>query len=138
IQTLADDGIVMEVDGKKIIDRPKYSWDSLVNRALLRNLTPKEYNIKTTYYEGKHNAVVYSDIVPFGDWLAYYYNNENFAGQPIASKVIKANSDGDLVELNWQNSPVPGKVNKDHFSAKYVTAKKIPAGQYVINLGADD
>ena len=138
IQTYADDGVVVEVDGKKVINRPKYSYDSLIDKVHLTNLEAKNYQIKTTYYEGTGSAFVHSHIVPFGDWLAYYYNNTNFSGRPVATKIIKANENGDLVELNWQESPVPGVVNKDNFSATYSTDKRIPAGDYVINLGADD
>ncbi|MBM6619086.1 PA14 domain-containing protein [Bacillus suaedaesalsae] len=138
IQTLADDGIIVEVNGEEKINRWSYS-PNLVNRAYLTNLQEGNHSITTLYREGSKTASLLSNIVPFGDWLAYYYPNESFAGIPVASKVLEGNgSYSGLKEFNWQESPVPGVVPKDHFTAKYVSAKRIPAGDYVLKTGADD
>jgi beta-N-acetylglucosaminidase len=138
VQTYADDGLVMEVDGDTIINRWGYS-PKYIDRALLSNVSSGEHTITTLYNEGVKGAGIFSDIVPFGDWLAYYYGNEEFYGTPLTSKVIEGKGTSNaLNETNWQESPVPGTVPKDHFSATYTTAMKIPAGDYVLRTGADD
>ncbi|MBI0577731.1 glucosaminidase domain-containing protein [Neobacillus cucumis] len=139
IQTLADDGVQVDVNGRRVIDRNSYSFDSITDRALLTNIPEGNQEITTHYYEGTSNAVLFSEIVKFGDWLAYYYPNETLSGTPIAAKVEKAGSSyGRLSENLGYNSPIPGTIKADHFSAKYVTAKRVPAGDYVLRTGADD
>jgi len=139
IQTLADDGVRVDVNNVRVIDRWYYSYDSLIDRAILPNLKAGTQKIVTNYREGIKNAVLFSHIVPFGDWLAYYYPNQTLSGAPIAAKIIKAGTKyGALIENNGNKSPVPGVVGEDYFSARYVTAKRIPAGEYVLRAGADD
>lgn len=139
IQTLADDGVQVEFNGNKVIDRASYSWESLIDRAVMTNVPAGNQNIKTTYYEGTENAMLFSEIVKFGDWLAYYYPNMDVSGTPVGAKVISAESVyGGLKENNGYGSPITGVVPEDGFSAKYVTAKRIPAGEYVLRTGADD
>jgi beta-N-acetylglucosaminidase len=138
VQTYADDGLIMDVDGKTVINRWNYS-PQYVDRSLLTNISAGNHTITTLYSEGVKGAGIYSDIVPFGDWLAYYYGNEDFEGTPLTSKVIKGiGSSNNLKETNWQESPLPGVVPKDHFSATYSTAMKLSAGDYVLRTGADD
>lgn len=138
VQTYADDGLIIDVDGKTIIDRWNYS-PKYIDRALLTNMSGGDHKITTLYNEGTKGAGIFSDVVPFGDWLAYYYGNEDFYDTPLTSKVIEGKgSSNALNETNWQESPVPGVVPKDHFSATYTTAMKLPAGDYVLRTGADD
>lgn len=139
VQTLADDGISVEFNGAKIIDRPKYSYESLLDRAILPNVKAGNQKIVTNYFEGIKSAYLFSDVVKFGDWLAYYYPNQTLSGIPIATKVVPGKGKyGELLENNGNGSPVPGVVPVDNFSAKYVSAKRIPAGDYVLRTGADD
>ncbi|CAM3981063.1 PA14 domain-containing protein [Mesobacillus zeae] len=139
LQTLADDGITVDVNGNRVIDRKSYSNDSIINRALLTNLSAGNQKISTAYYEGIKDAALYSEVVKFGDWLAYYYPNQTLSGIPVSAKVLRAGSlYGKLAENNGMSSPVPGVVPADNFSARYVTAKRIPAGDYVLRTGADD
>lgn len=138
IQTLADDGLIMEVNGETIINRWNYS-SNIINRSLLTKVSEGQQNITTLYRDGILGASIFSHIVPFGDWLAYYYPNKEFSEEPTAAKIIcAADKYGKLEEINWQESPVPGVIPKDNFSVRYVTAKRIPAGDYVLKTGADD
>ncbi|WP_272480085.1 PA14 domain-containing protein, partial [Aquibacillus koreensis] len=50
---------------------------------------------------------------------------------------MKAQGDGSLIEDHGNNAPI-SNVPKDKYSAKYVTAKKITAGDYIIRSRADD
>lgn len=135
IQTLADDRVKMIVDGKNAINRWTDS-SGAIDRAILPNL--KGYHsIQTHYYENTGEAAIYSDIVPFDSWLAYYYNNKDLKGKPVRAQVIKPNAAGAVYQNLGRHSPMPG-VQADNFSARYVTAKHLSPGDYVIRARADD
>ncbi|WP_346207848.1 PA14 domain-containing protein [Caldifermentibacillus hisashii] len=134
-QTFADDRIRMKVNGDYKIDRWTDSSGE-INRIILGTLSGSQ-NIQTEYYENTGQASVYSDIVPFGDWLVYYYNNTNLEGHPVNAEVISSNTDGSLKDNNGTNSPID-KINKDNYSARYTTAKRINAGDYIIRTIRDD
>lgn len=137
VQTYADDGVQVQVDGKTIIDRWSDGWDT-INRAVLPQLSAGAHSIQTHYYENVGQAAIFSDVVPFNSWAAYYYANESLSGAPAAAKVLQPSSDGGLLEDNGTHSPVPGKIGEEHFSARYVTAKRLVAGEYILQAGADD
>jgi hypothetical protein len=95
--------------------------------------------VLTNYHEITSDAYVNSDVVPFDSWLAYYYPNTSLSGVPVAAKTIPPiGTYKELVEPYGNNSPIPGIVPADNFSAKYVTAKRLTAGDYVLRERADD
>ncbi|MEW8987306.1 MAG: PA14 domain-containing protein, partial [Bacillus sp. (in: firmicutes)] len=137
LQTLADDGVRVKVDGRYLIDRWTDSGGD-INRALWLNVNAGLHNVKTEYYENSGEAAVFSDIVPFDSWVAYYYPNKNLAGLPNAAKVIP--SEGALKKL-YENHNLGGPTSGfkvDDFSARYVTAKRLSAGDYILRTKADD
>ncbi|MBY0146315.1 PA14 domain-containing protein [Neobacillus niacini] len=138
IQAQADDGVKVEVDGQLPINRWSNSPVLVTNRALWTSVTPGQHVIKTHYYEDGGNASVFSDVVPFDSWLAYYYPNKTLSGAPTAAKVIAPV--GELKKLSEKygtGSPIAG-IKNDQFSARYTTAKRIPAGDYILRATADD
>ncbi|WP_186576580.1 PA14 domain-containing protein [Aquibacillus kalidii] len=135
LQTLADDGIRVKVNGKYKVDRWTNS-SGKVNRAILGTLSGN-VTIGTEYYDGVRNSTVYSDVVPFGSWLAYYYNNDKLEGNPENAKIIAPGANGALLEDSGSGSPITG-IQNDYYSSKYVTAKRITAGAYTLNLSGDD
>ncbi|MEH7010050.1 PA14 domain-containing protein [Neobacillus niacini] len=138
IQALADDGIKMEVDGQWLINRWNNSPVLVTDRALWTGVQAGQHTVKTHYYEDGGNASVFSDVVPFDSWLAYYYPNENMAGAPTAAKVIEPVGElKKLSESHGAGNPIKG-INSDHFSARYTTAKRISAGEYILRAKADD
>lgn len=74
LQTFADDGVKVEVDGTTLINRWG-DYKGKVNRALWLNVTGGHHTVKTHYLENVASAAIYSDIVPFDSWVAYYYSN---------------------------------------------------------------
>lgn len=40
-----DDGVKVNFDGKTVIDRPRYSYQSIIDRKLLLGLKTKNYTI---------------------------------------------------------------------------------------------
>ncbi|WP_253859299.1 PA14 domain-containing protein, partial [Bacillus cereus] len=137
VQTLADDRVRVTFDDKKIIDR-WYDSGGQIDRALLTNMTKGQHSIQTDFYENAGNAVIFSDIVPFDHWLAYYYPNKNLEGTPSDAKVIAPKgSEKVLFEDSGIGSPT-SKVPNDNFSVRYTTIKRLPAGEYIIRGKADD
>ncbi|MEH7356564.1 PA14 domain-containing protein, partial [Neobacillus drentensis] len=132
LQTFADDGVKVEVDGETKINR----WTDYtggMEKALWLGVAEGQHTVKTRYLENVAAAGVFSDVVPFGSWLAYYYPNDSLSGMPAAAKVIST----DKLSEKFPGSPAEG-IGADHFSARYTTAKRIAAGDYVLRMNADD
>ncbi|MDA2385732.1 PA14 domain-containing protein [Bacillus cereus] len=137
IQTLADDRVRVKVDGKNVIDRWMDSGGQ-IDRALLTNTKKGFHSIQTEFYENAGLAAIFSDVVPFDSWLAYYYPNIKLEGYPIDAKIIAPQgNDKSLIENSGEKSPT-SKVPADNFTAKYTTVKRLPSGEYIIRGQADD
>ncbi|MRH43929.1 hypothetical protein GH741_14900, partial [Aquibacillus halophilus] len=140
VQTLADDGVRVTVDEGELkpkIDRLT-SFSNRTDSSLWLGVSAGNHMITTDYLELANDAAVFSDVVPFGSWLAYYYDNPYLKGLPISAKVIEPVGKFDkLSENNSFGSPTSGMPN-DNFSAKYTTAKRITAGNYILRTKADD
>ncbi|MEC1525885.1 PA14 domain-containing protein [Neobacillus niacini] len=137
IQTLADDRVRLEADGKWIIDRWSDSAGN-IDRALWLGVTEGYHSVKTHYYENTGGAALYSDVLPFNTWIAYYYPNTTLSGVPKAAKVIQPiGKFNKLYEYHGVGAPVNG-FQADNYSERYSTAKRVPAGEYIIRAKADD
>ncbi|PLR80670.1 PA14 domain-containing protein, partial [Bacillus sp. V33-4] len=137
VQTFADDGVKVEADGQWLIDRWG-DYTGKVDRALWLGVGAGPHTVKTHYRENVAAAAVFSDVVPLDSWLAYYYPNETLAGMPTAAKVIPPSEDTKkLYEDFGFGAPAAG-IPAEHFSAKYTTAKRVPAGEYILRAKADD
>ncbi|MFC4558012.1 PA14 domain-containing protein [Virgibacillus kekensis] len=138
IQTFADDRVRVRYNSEYLINRWSNS-PGILNKAVLPDLQAGTHKISTEFYEARGAATLYSDVVPFNTWLAYYYSNENLKGHPVAAKRIPSKGEwSQFEENNGLESPIPGKVSKNYFSARYVTAKRVPAGDYILRVRADD
>ncbi|WP_053360609.1 PA14 domain-containing protein [Bacillus sp. FJAT-27251] len=117
ITGLADDGIRIYIDGKKVID----FWNDGVNRLDHEvYLTQGTHNIKVEYYDRKWSATIKVDLTEvdenIGKWEASFYPTVNLTGIPI-------NQFFDELNFSWgQGSPHP-TIPSDKFSASFV--KKI-------------
>jgi beta-N-acetylglucosaminidase/RNase P/RNase MRP subunit p29 len=137
VQTFADDGIKVEANGQTLINRYT-GYTGKEDRALWLGVTAGHHTIQTTHYEGVGEAGIHSNIVPFDTWLAYYYPNTSLSGFPGAAKIIQpVGTSKKLVENHGTGAPAAG-FQTDQFSAKYTTAKRIGAGEYVLRASADD
>mgnify|MGYP003575029124 CR=1 FL=1 len=138
IQTQGDDGVKVEVDGQLLINRWSNSPVLVTNRALWTGVTAGQHSVKTHYYEDGGNASIFSDVVPFDSWLAYYYPNKTLSGAPTAAKVIAPIGELKKLSENYgTGSPITG-IKSDYFSARFTSAKRIPAGEYILRATADD
>ncbi|MFP7479794.1 PA14 domain-containing protein [Terribacillus saccharophilus] len=135
MQTFADDGIRVKFDDKTVIDRWKYSSNKL-NEAVISGIGKGTHTVETQYFENYNDAYVFADIVPFGDWIVYYFNNSNLSGVPTATR--KLDGDGKSLKVDYGYGAPAGGVNKDHFSASYSTAQVLEPGEYVVNTKVDN
>ncbi|MCP1124257.1 PA14 domain-containing protein [Bacillus sp. 3103sda1] len=137
VHTLADDRVKVSFDGKQVINR-WYDVGGQIDRAIVTNVPQGDHKIQTDFYENGGQAAVFSDIVPFDSWLAYYYPNTNLDGYPVDAKVIAPQgTEKSLIENSGDGSPTP-KVPANNFSARYTTVKRLPAGEYIVRGKADD
>ncbi len=136
VSTFADDGIRVKVDNQAIIDRWKNSG-GVYNNGLITGLSSGDHLIQTDYYDNGSSAYAFADVQPLGNWIAYYYNNMTLAGAPVNSKVVNNSNSLALTQDFGTNAPA-STVKADGFSAKYVTAKRIEAGEYIIRGLSDD
>lgn len=136
VYTFADDGIKVKVDDKELISRWKNSGGRL-NSALIKNLSDEDHKVQVDYFENTGKATLAADVLPLGDWLAYYYNNKELTGHPAAVRTFSTDNSMTLEQDFGYNAPADG-INSDMFSAKYVTAKRIEAGEYILRGLSDD
>ncbi|EFI65118.1 S-layer homology domain-containing protein [Bacillus anthracis] len=138
IQTLADDGVRVDVNGKRVIDRWSGSTGQ-IDRAIIRN-GEEIKSIKTEYHENTGRAAVFSNVVQFGEWIAYYYPNKNLEGFPIDSKTKMGTplSNMATLEENFGIGAPTQKVPSDNFTARYTTIQRMQAGEYIIRGLAND
>ncbi|MDR4949483.1 PA14 domain-containing protein [Neobacillus cucumis] len=137
VTTLADDGVKVQADGNTLIDR----WSKFTgktDKALWLGVQAGQHDVKTQYFEDGYGAGVFSHIVPLNSWLAYYYPNQSLSGLPTAAKIIPPTGSLDKLSENFgAGSPAAG-ISNDHYSARYTTAKRIAAGDYIVHAKADD
>ncbi|PAD35218.1 PA14 domain-containing protein [Terribacillus saccharophilus] len=135
-QTYADDGVRMSIDGKKVIDEWGTSSGKLA-QAFIPTLSNATHTVKTDYYEASGRASFFANVEPLGNWIAYYYNNSDTSGTPANAKVITPNEDSGFTEDHAYDAPMDN-VEKNNYSARYVTAKRLTAGDYYLEAIADD
>ncbi|WP_066055761.1 PA14 domain-containing protein [Robertmurraya korlensis] len=136
VQTFADDGVKVEINGNNLIDR----WTDYtggIERALWLGVPGGNQTVKTHYIENVASAGVFSDIVPFNSWLTYYYPNMKLSGMPVASKVITPSGNSGALSEYFAGSPASG-IGNDYFSARYTTARRISSGDYILRTKVDD
>jgi len=135
MQTYADDGIKVNFDEKTVIDRWKYASNKL-NEAVISGVGKGRHTVETQYFENYNGAYLFADIVPFGDWIVYYYNNSNLSGVPASTQTMNGDGKSLKVDYGW-GAPAKG-VKKDYFSASYSTAQVLEPGEYVVKTKVDN
>ena len=67
------------------------------------------------------------------NWRAEFYNNVTLGGSPVLVR------DDAQIDFNWQaNSPAPGSVDADRFSARWTRSVSLEPGWYRFNVVVDD
>ncbi|MRH45175.1 hypothetical protein GH741_21405, partial [Aquibacillus halophilus] len=92
VQTFADDGVKVTANkgtaSEKILVDRFTSFTNKVDQTFWLGVPAGDHKITTDYLELANEAAVFSNVVPFGSWLAYYYDNTSLKGLPKKSKVI--------------------------------------------------
>ncbi|WP_079527268.1 PA14 domain-containing protein [Halobacillus hunanensis] len=136
LHTYADDGIRLSVDGQEKIDRWEPSSGEM-DKVLLPSLNSGSHTITSEYFEASGTANYFSFMRPFGEWVAYHYNNASLSGKPIAAESIKPKKTSTLSFDHGYGSP-HSQIDNNNFSSRYVSAVYLPEGEYVIRMKADD
>ena len=66
------------------------------------------------------------------NWLAFYWDNQNFSGNPRISRIDPA------INFNWQTGSPDPAIPTDHFTARWSGKFDFAAGTYRLRVGADD
>src|SRR5699024_4801437 len=88
VTTFADDGVRVSVGDKTPINRWSGSAGQF-DKGLITGLSKGTHKAQIDYYDRINEATIFADIVPIGDWYAYYFNNMDLSGHPINSETIK-------------------------------------------------
>lgn len=136
----ADNGIRVYVDGDVVIDAWTGQWqrggETFVGDVVLGG----DHLLVVEYFDTTGEAYIQLSWEPYvgppavvEGWLAEYYNNIDLAGAPVLMR------DEPEIRLDLQaNSPLPGTVNADNFSARWTREIELPAGQYEFSMRVDD
>lgn len=125
VQTYTSDAAKVTIDGhvNPLIEIRKESGQN-IGRSLLVDLPAGEHAVTTVFEEETGNAAVFTDVVQFGNWLAYYYSGETPGGDPLAVQTIPTETAGTLDDVT------PSEAN----SAHYVTAVHLQEGTYIVQV----
>jgi hypothetical protein len=67
-------------------------------------------------------------------WSVTYYNTPNLSGNPVLTQTLPGG-----IDFNYgSNSPSPGVVNADNWSARFTATQNFAAGTYQFLVGSDD
>lgn len=137
LSTEADAEIIF--DEKKILEL-KSAQTNKLNNAVIENVTEGLHTVKTNYTDSiGGEASLFSTIVPFSNWVAYYYNNTSFTGQPVTRQIVaNPNPNVLLRATNETNSPIPNDIASNNYGVKYIMYKRFPAGLYQLDYKAGD
>ena len=157
--TQNDDGVGVFLGDKHII----YDWNihPLVTNQVDVSLLGGDYSMAVSYFDETGIAVLKlawerigppksgaADVTvfnvptptppaqpapPSGSWLANYWNNNSLAGAPVLTRSEAA------INYDWgTDSPAPGIINVDNFSARWTRSVYFSAGNYRFITESDD
>lgn len=132
---ISDDGIRVWADGALIIDQ--WNINALQTFTADWVMTTGSHLVVVEYFEndGWAAARLSWDLieVPIPTWRAEYFNNTTLSASPV---LVREDAQ---VYFNWGNdSPMPGIVNANGFSAQWTGQFDLPAGAYRFILRVDD
>lgn len=133
----ADDGIRVWMDNALILD--KWYEHPPLTFTVDQQIGAGHHLITVEYFEKGGVAVASVKWQLKGtppaitQWRGEYFNNITLGGSPVAVRNDTA------IDFNWgTDSPVPGVVSADRFSARWTRTLNLPAGNYRFSLTVDD
>lgn len=134
----SDDGARLFIDDQLVVD----AWYDHAAKSFIvdRNLRAGHHLIRVEYYNNASPASVRFTWEPVNppppalvDWRGEYFNNRDLLGTPVLVR-----SDPNL-DFNWgRNSPAPGVVNDDNWSARWTRTVNLAPGTYRFQATVDD
>ncbi|MFN2134361.1 MAG: PA14 domain-containing protein [Candidatus Promineifilaceae bacterium] len=132
-----DDSMRVYLDGVRILDSVFPSEEHTMTRDIY--VSPGAHELMVEYFEGTGLATaIFSYELASGgnfypNWKGEYFNNTALSGAPVLVR------DDRYLNQNWgTDSPQPGVVNEDYWSARWTRTLNVPAGTYLISVFADD
>ena len=134
-QLQANGGARLFVDDQLLIDL--WQDDGVVSTASASiDLTSGEHTLRVEYFDQSGDASIslrWQAADPYPDWRGEYFTNPDLAGEPALVR-----NDPDL-NLNWgEESPAPGIIPADGFSARWSRTLELAPGLYRFVLTADE
>lgn len=141
----ADDGVRVWIDNQLIIDQWHISSgnvDYTADRYMYGNQA-----VRVEHYDEGAGALLNLSFAPIGtvnpvtntgsDWEASYFNNPDLAGGPV---IVRGEARSSYpLELDWGlNSPAPGAVANDNWSARWRGRFFFEAGDFIFQARSDD
>ncbi|MGL4820744.1 MAG: hypothetical protein ACRC5C_12295, partial [Bacilli bacterium] len=133
IQSFMDDGGFVSFNKKTVLKKgtsEKNKW-ARTTLAIPQSAT---YPLKASMVDNAGAAALFTHIVPFDTWTAYYYQSSGGVGSPTAATTLARGKEwgfADVIDKKWYTSKKP-------FSTKYTTASKLTPGQYTLTLTSTD
>lgn len=83
---------------------------------MIENVIEGEHTVQTNFTDSKcGEASIYSTILPLSNWVAYYFNNISFLGQPVARQIIPNQGSNVLLRASNESlTPVPNFVANNY------------------------
>jgi beta-N-acetylglucosaminidase len=135
LETYADGPLVVKKGSQFLVNQTNDVPNHWASIPLVKKSGKQD--IITTYVHNNGNAAVFSHLVPFSSYLAYYYNNTNLSGAPISAKIISPTGKTmDLQTTYGSGSPLKN-IMANGTSAKYLVTKRLKAGNYTLNVTSD-
>jgi endoglucanase len=150
--TNSDDGVRLWVNNVKVIENWTDHGPTINETANITLVAGQKYDIRMEYYENAGGAVaalrwtypgrtvvnipksrLYNNTVGTG-LNANYFNNKDLTGTPVVNRTDAT------VNYNWGTaSPVPGTVNVDNFSVRWLgKVKAYYSETYTFYTNSDD
>jgi len=131
----SDDGVRLWVDGELILDQ--WSIQAAKTFTVDKYLTGGVHEVRLEYFENTGLARIELSWRRAGDgapgWEAAYFNNVSLTGDPVLTRNETA------VDHRWgTDSPAPGIVAENGFSARWTRTLDLAAGTYGFDLTTDD
>ncbi len=133
----SDDGIRVWIDDVLLLDHwydhpaETFTFDTYLGEG--------HHLVRVEFYENGGDAVAKlswtrpGEEPPTGEWDAQYFNNMTLSGTPALTRKESA------VNFDFgTDSPAPGTINADHFSARWTRTVNLSPDMYHFSLTVDD
>lgn len=138
--TVADDGVRLYLDGKRVIDR----FDGPANTEFshVADLGTGEHTIEMEYVENTGGALAtlkWDSTLeqPVDSYRAHYWNSPPGVNE-IPDSAPDLVRDEDVIDHDWGSGSPASHISVDRFSARWTRTLSLAPGEYEFTVTADD